>query len=121
MTPLDQEIDKYLKEIKSWLPFPCKEISCILLPLQANIDSYTLEKPNATIAEIKSHFGAPEDIAAAYVSGISDMQLLKKRFMIQKNLKIVLLGVLIMLGIWLFEWLFFIILHVIKTGGFKPI
>ena len=49
MTPLDQEIDKYLKEIKSWLPFPCKEISCILLPLQANIDSYTLEKPNAAI------------------------------------------------------------------------
>lgn len=67
----------YYSSIRSWLPCPRKMKRIILSDIRENVEFYLEENPDATIAQIQSHFGNPQQIAASYVSDLDMTKLLR--------------------------------------------
>ena len=67
----------YYSSIRSWLPCPRKMKRIILSDIRENVEFYLEENPDATIAQIQSHFGNAQQIAASYVSDLDMTKLLR--------------------------------------------
>lgn len=62
---LQKEIKTYQKSIRKRLPWLSKRHRIILQDFFCEMENYAAEHPNASIAEIKEKFGAPEAVAAS--------------------------------------------------------
>lgn len=61
------DLNRYYREVRSWLPCSRKLKESIMSRLHENIRDYLEEHPGADTAQIRAHFGEPDAIAAAYV------------------------------------------------------
>ncbi|MBP3395530.1 MAG: hypothetical protein J6L87_00010 [Clostridia bacterium] len=75
---LQKEIKTYQKSIRKHLPWLSKRHRIILQDFFCEMENYAAEHPNASIAEIKEKFGAPEAVAASILS-VEEAKELKKR------------------------------------------
>ena len=94
-------LKQYYRSIRNCLPSSHKLKAKVLAEIENNINAYLLENPSADIASIEARFGAPEQIAIAYVDELGTPELLKK-FQIRKRiLTIIISAVAIILILWL--------------------
>ena len=121
MKTLDRELNAYYRRIASCLFCSRKERESLLLPLRIQIDSWLQDNPEASIQDIRAHFGDPLDIAADAISNSDSVVLLKHMRTRQKVFCILLLAMLALIAIWLGAWLFFMILNALKEGGYLPL
>lgn len=70
------DIRKYYRQTAGWLPCggACKRK--IMDRIRANVNGYLEQHPDADMEEIEARFGAPREIAAAYVSDMDTGELL---------------------------------------------
>lgn len=71
------DLNRYYREVRSWLPCSRKLKESIMSRLQENIRDYLEEHPDADTAQIRAHFGEPDAIAAAYVDEMGTDVLLR--------------------------------------------
>ena len=104
MIPLSNRnaaLKRYYRSIRNCLPSSHKLKAKVLAEIDSNINEYLRENPCADIASIEARFGAPEQIAIAYVDELGTPELLKK-FQIRKRiLTIVISAIAIILILWL--------------------
>ena len=104
MIPVDNRsiaLRRYYHRIRNCLPSSRKLKAKVLAEIESNINAYLLDEPSADIASIEARFGAPEQIAIAYVDELGTPELLKK-FQIRKRiLTIIISAVAIILILWL--------------------
>lgn len=94
-------LKRYYRSIRNHLPSSHKLKAKVLAEIENNINEYLRENPSADIASIEARFGAPEQIAIAYVYELGTPELLKK-FQIRKRiLTIIISAVAIILILWL--------------------
>lgn len=77
MTKREKALKRYYFQIRSILPCSRKMKAAILQQIQESIDNYFAENPNADYAEMRAQFGAPENIAAAYIESTGTAEILK--------------------------------------------
>lgn len=94
-------LKRYYRSIRSCLPSSHKLKAKVLAEIESNINAYLLEDPSADIAAIKARFGAPEQIAVAYIDELGTPELLKKLQMRKKILTIIISTIAIILILWL--------------------
>ena len=94
-------LKRYYRSIRNCLPSSYELKAKVLADIENNINEYLRENPSADIASIEARFGAPEQIAIAYVDELGTPELLKK-FQIRKRiLTIIISAVAIILILWL--------------------
>lgn len=76
MPKSDKALEQYFREVRSLLPCSRKQKDGILARFRASVDDYLADYPEADIIQIREHFGAPEDIAAAYVESEGTAEIL---------------------------------------------
>lgn len=67
MVKLSFALNRYYRQIHRALPCSFAQKQGILRCIRQAVDCYREENPDATIKDIRLHFGAPEEIAAACV------------------------------------------------------
>lgn len=97
----NREAWRYLRNVKSCLPGSWKERRMILNQLRHAMDVFLFDKPDACYDEIKSRFGAPQQIAASYVEGKEPEELLKKLIIKKRVLGAVFVVAALLLTMWL--------------------
>lgn len=104
MFPVDNRnvaLKRYYRSIRNCLPSSRKLKAKVLAEIDSNINEYLRENPYADFASIEARFGAPEQIAIAYVDELETPELLKK-FQIRKRILTIIIGaVAIILILWL--------------------
>ena len=85
---------RYYRSIASLLPCSGKQKRLILRSAKDNITSYLLDHPEADFAQIRQHFGTPEEIAAAFVSDM-DMPGLLSALRVRKRIFLSVIATLI--------------------------
>lgn len=78
MTVRDQEIKEYCLQIKRHLPGSAKTKKRIMDSIHRSIANYLQEHPQADMESLKSHMGAPEQIADAYVEQLDVSEVVKQ-------------------------------------------
>ena len=104
MIPMDNRkiaLKRYYHSIRNCLPSSHKLKEKVLAEIECNVNAYLLENPSADITSIKARFGAPEQIAVAYVDELGTPELLKKLAIRKRILTIVISTVAIILILWL--------------------
>ena len=104
MIPVDNRnvaLKRYYRSIRNCLPSSRKLKAKVLAEIDSNINEYLRENPYADIASIEARFGAPEQIAIAYVDELETPELLKKFQIRKKILTIIISAVAIILILWL--------------------
>ena len=71
-------LKRYYRSIRNHLPSSRKLKAKVLAEIECNINAYLLENPSADITSIIARFGAPEQIAVAYVDELATPELLQK-------------------------------------------
>lgn len=67
MNKRDVALRRYYRKIRAWLPCSRKMKKQILDEIQSRIEEFLLDNPIASVEEIESYFGKPQDIASSYV------------------------------------------------------
>lgn len=76
MTKHDQvSLRKYFRSIAGLLPCSGKQKRIILQSAKENVAAFLEDHPDADFSQIEAHFGAPEQIASAFVTDM-DMPVL---------------------------------------------
>lgn len=70
------KLKSYYREISAWLPCGGRLKREIMCRIRSNVVAYLAENPDANMEEIEYRFGAPKEIAAAYVSDLDAGELL---------------------------------------------
>lgn len=98
----EDDIKKYLYQTKMLLPLYKQPEKKLLRELSDSIETYLDKHPDASMDDIKKHFGTPLEIAQGYVDSMDIDELISK-ISIRKNLRwitaIILLAVVIGLSI----------------------
>lgn len=94
-------LKRYYRSIRNHLPSSHKLKAKVLSEIENNINEYLRENPSADIASIEARFGAPEQIAIAYVYELGTPELLKKFHIRNKILTITISAIAIVLILWL--------------------
>ena len=99
---MDKErmIKRYLRKIRSILPACRKDKREIINMIKDILDMKIADNPSKDISEIIEEFGAPSDVAAAYIEQMGTAQIIE-RFAFRK--KIVMAVLFLAIGI-LFIW-----------------
>jgi hypothetical protein len=95
MNAQDKEIKDYYRQIERSLPGSAKAKKHIMDSIQQSVSNYLEEKPLTELAEIRSHFGTPQQIANAYVEQLDTEEVIKK-FDIKKTAICVVCGTLLL-------------------------
>lgn len=83
MTDINKDIEKYLSQVKSYLPCRKADKIAILKDIRQAILEFTENSGAETIDDIYNRFGTPEEIAKAYLSD-AEPQSIKKATNIRK-------------------------------------
>lgn len=101
MNSLDHSLNRYYRQIKSWLPCSRKLKNALISRLKESIQAYLDANPEADFGQIQSHFGAPETIAAAYVEEMGTDKLLRDLRIRRKIVAMVAGTMAVVLALWL--------------------
>lgn len=95
------DLNRYYREVRSWLPCSRKPKESIMSQLQENIRDYLEQHPNADAAQIRAHFGDPETIAAAYVDEMGTDVLLRDLRIRRKIVSVTAGAMAAILALWM--------------------
>ena len=90
---MENELKGYCKQIKQVLTVSPKGKKIILQGLQNDIEEYLEQCPDATIDDIRAHFGAPAEIEAESLFDITSKDM--KRYARRKKIIVTLILILI--------------------------
>lgn len=65
-----REINRYLEGIRKGIFCDRGTKKIFLSDLKGSIGDFLKDNPNATLSDIETHFGLPDDVASAFMSGI---------------------------------------------------
>ena len=68
MTEINKDIEKYLSQVKAYLPCRKADKTAIIKDIRQAILEFAENSGTETIDDIYNRFGTPEDIAKAYLS-----------------------------------------------------
>lgn len=105
-TTLDLEIKRYIVDVKSYLICDFRTKRRFINDLKNDIACFVDETENATMDDVRRRFGEPRDIAKGFFE-TADIKKIKRRMNIGR---IVTIGVIIALVMWL-SALLFVIIH----------
>lgn len=88
----EKEIEKYLKEIKGALLCRNKDTKRMLDELKSSFYDYKDSHPDATVSDIKNHFGEAETIAEGFNAELNERDI--KKYRIERVLKIAIISIL---------------------------
>lgn len=73
----DKELNTYLSDIKQQLSltYSQKQVASILQMLTASIDDFISEHPDATICDLKEHFGDINDLKEMFLSSAESTEI----------------------------------------------
>lgn len=91
---------KYCWCVRGFLPCSLKQRRLILSEIKSNLSAYLEENPSASFEEIESRFGAPRQIAVAYVEEMGTEELLKQLRIRKRIISVICAGVALALLIW---------------------
>ena len=95
------DLNRYYREVRSWLPCSRKLKESIMSRLQENVRDYLEEHPGADAAQVRAYFGEPEVIAAAYVDEMGTDVLLRD-LRIRRKIVFIIAGVMAaILALWI--------------------
>lgn len=98
---IDKSIAKcYLTEVKRALKNAKAYQKSVIVKLDADIQEYISENPDATEAEFLTHFGNPDDYATEYVATMSPSEQKAKLSVKKRIVMAVIAGILAALLIW---------------------
>lgn len=101
MNSLDRSLNRYYRQIKSWLPCSRGLKNALIFRLKDSIQSYLEANPEADFSRIQARFGAPETIATAYVEEMGTDKLLRDLRIRRKIVAMVAGTMAIVLALWL--------------------
>lgn len=74
----DEIVEVYFREIKALLLCSKEQKEELLLGLKSDVEDFIEEHPDATLQDLKDHFGTPESIADSYQSTVGESEIRKK-------------------------------------------
>ena len=89
MSKHNQELVRYYKDIKRWLPCSHMHKKRMLGDIQQTVSGYLAEHPEADMQAIVQHFGTPHQIASTYIDEMDTQDLLQH---LRQNRKIRKIG-----------------------------
>ena len=112
-----KELKQYYRQIQSWLPCGGRLKRRMMASITANIEGYLAEHPHLDFAALQSHFGTPQQIAAAYVDDMDTSELLSAIHNRRKILLSVVYGVTAIVAIWAVIMLILLIVGLLNETG----
>ena len=91
---------RYLREVRSWLPCSRKLKREILEEINNTITQYLSENPGAAYTDFTARFGTPQQIAASYVSEMEIGELLRDLRIKRRIIGIVAATVAVLIFLW---------------------
>lgn len=73
-----KELKQYYRDIAKQLPVGRKQKQQILLTITQSVEDYLAAHPLADFQAVQAHFGAPQEITAAYIENMTTPEILKK-------------------------------------------
>lgn len=101
MNSLDHSLNRYYRQIKSWLPCSHKLKNALISRLKESIQAYLDANPEADFDRVQARFGAPETIATAYVEEMGTDKLLRDLRIRRKAVTLVAGTMAVVLSLWL--------------------
>lgn len=101
MNSLDHSLNRYYRQIKSWLPCSRKLKNALITRLKESVRAYLDANPEADFVQVQAHFGAPETIATAYVEEMGTDKLLRDLRIRRKVVAMVAGTMAVVLALWL--------------------
>lgn len=93
-------VKRYFRTIRSYLPCSHKLKKRITNEIASSVNGFLEDHPDATIADVRAHFGEPQNIAAAYVDDMNTPELLHALRVRRRTITIILVGVITALFMW---------------------
>lgn len=84
MCAIDKLTNNYIKEIKQNLLCPVRQKKQVLKDIEISVKDFAESKKITDINELYTHFGTPEDVAAAYMPQ-ADIKELKRKIKLRKT------------------------------------
>ena len=98
MTEINKDIEKYLSQVKAYLPCKKSDKAVILADIRQAISEFAENSDIQSIDDIYKRFGTPEEIAKAYLSD-AEPKNIKKAINIRKVFVIAVVIALSMLAL----------------------
>lgn len=93
-------LNKYYRQISSWLPCTGKMKRKIMDRIKASITAWLNDHPNADAPALVAHFGTPRQIAAVYVDNTATDELLKALRIRRRIVRIITVCAFAVLLLW---------------------
>lgn len=100
MEKRNRDARRYLRAIKGWLPCAGKMKRQMLVQIQATVDGFLSENPDADYEAIVARFGTPQQIAAAYVDEAETGELLRLMRVRRKIISIISAAAAVLVLTW---------------------
>ena len=75
---MKKELTRYYRCISRCLPLKQAQRQQIMEKIRFSVEDYLAAHPEADMAAVTAHFGAPQEIAAAYIENMTPEEILKK-------------------------------------------
>ena len=95
------DIRRFLREIRKSIPGGGKQKKQMVERVKVSILEYLTEEPDAGYDDLCTRFGAPEQIAAAYLEELDVSDLKKQLTIREKIVRAVATGVIVAVIVWL--------------------
>jgi len=96
----NDSLKAYYREIRSCLPGGFRQKNRILRQIRDNVAVFQADHPRAAAEEVRAHFGAPDQIAAACVDEMDTIKLLNALRVRRRMVTAVVAGILVALTMW---------------------
>lgn len=111
MAELNAALNRYCREVKSWLPERGLKKHRILRGIRTQVEQFLKDDPNADYAAVVARFGEPEQIAVSALGEMDSAEVLKGLNIRNRIVKMVAAA----LAVAAFAWCAFLVYAVINT------
>lgn len=101
MGNLDTALKRYYHSIRKKLPCPRKTRVKIMQQIQASVNLFLEQNPDADFHDVQEHFGEPQTIALSYIEVQDAPELLRQMHIKRKVIAIVATTMALILAIWM--------------------
>ena len=100
MAKINSDLNRYCREVKTWLPCSGAEKKRIINRISDQVTRFLEETPNADYAQIEARFGTPQQIAAAAVDEMGTCELLRDLRIRKRLVSIIAAGLAVIALAW---------------------
>lgn len=98
---VNRNTNKYLHQVRGWLPCEEKMKNQIMAEVSTSVNQYLTENPDANYQDIVARFGTPQQIAVSCVDEEDTVKLLNNLSIKRKIITIVSYAVALVAAAWL--------------------